>query len=54
MKVCFAKVEEIFMGANCWGYVVTVTNLPDTTQRINPATFCLEGTRAVAAARWEV
>lgn len=49
-----AKVEEIFMGANYWGYVLTVTNLLDTTQRINPATFRMDGTRAVTAERWEL
>ncbi len=49
-----AKIDEIFMGSDLWGYVLTVENLLDTTQRINPATFRLDGTRAVAAERWEL
>ncbi len=49
-----AKIEEIFMGSDLWGYVLSVENLLDTTQRINPATFRLDGTRAVTAERWEL
>jgi hypothetical protein len=49
-----AKIDEIFMGSNLWGYVLTVTNLLDTTQRINPASFRLDGTRAVMAERWQL
>ena len=48
------KIDEIFMGANYWGYVLSVENLLETGQRINPATFRLDGTRAVAAQRWEL
>ena len=47
-------IDEIFMGANLWGYVLTAENMLDTTQRINPATFRLDGTRAVVAERWEL
>ena len=43
-----AKIDEIFMGADHWGYVLTVTNLLDTTQQLNPATFRLDGTKAIA------
>lgn len=49
-----AKIDEIFMGTGLWGYVLTVENLMDTNQKINPATFRLDGTRAVTAERWEL
>ena len=49
-----AKIDEIFMGPNLWGYVLTVENLLGTTQKINPATFRLDGTRAVSAQRWQL
>ncbi|MFN8391979.1 MAG: hypothetical protein U0136_16940 [Bdellovibrionota bacterium] len=49
-----AKIDEIFMGPDYWGYVLTVENLLDTTQKLNPATFRLDGTRAVSAERWEL
>ena len=48
------KIEEILMGSNLWGYVLTARNLLNTTQKINPATFRLDGTRAVSAQRWEL
>ncbi|MCC6934037.1 MAG: type-F conjugative transfer system secretin TraK [Deltaproteobacteria bacterium] len=51
MKV---TIDEIFMGSNLWGYVLTAENMLDTTQKINPATFRLDGTRAVIAQRWEL
>ena len=49
-----ATIDEIFMGTDYWGYVLSVENKVDTTQRINPATFRLDGTRAVSATRWEL
>lgn len=49
-----ATIDEIFMGTNLWGYVLNVENTLDTTQRINPATFRLDGTRAVVAQKWEL
>lgn len=49
-----ANIDEIFMGSDLWGYVLSVENLLDTTQRLNPATFRLDGTRAVTAQRWEL
>lgn len=49
-----AKIDEIFMGSDLWGYVLNVENLLETNQRLNPATFRLDGTRAVAAERWEL
>lgn len=48
------RIDEIFMGPDLWGYVVSVENLLDTNQKINPATFRLDGTRAVGAERWEL
>lgn len=49
-----AKIDEIFMGPEMWGYVLSVENLLDTNQKLNPATFRLDGTRAVSAERWEL
>lgn len=49
-----AKIDEIFMGSDLWGYVVSVENMLDTTQRINPATFRMDGTRAISATQWEL
>ncbi len=47
-------IDEIFMGENLWGYVMTAENLLDKPQRLNPATFKLDGTRAVDARSWEL
>lgn len=49
-----AKIDEIYMGQNLWGYVISVENLLETTQKLNPATFRLDGTRAIAAEKWEL
>ena len=49
-----ARVDEIFMGTDMWGYVLNVENKLGTAQRINPATFRLDGTKAVSAQRWEL
>lgn len=49
-----AKIKEMFLGSNLWGYVVEVENLLDTTYKINPAAFRLDGTRGVMAERWEL
>lgn len=49
-----AKIERLFIGANLWGYVLDVENKLDISQKINPATFRLDGTRAVMASRWEL
>lgn len=49
-----AKIKEIFMGTNLWGYVLEVENQLDTAYKINPAAFRLDGTRAIAAERWEL
>lgn len=49
-----AKIDRIFIGPSLWGYVIDVENLLDQTQRVNPATFRLDGTRAVSAKEWEL
>ncbi len=49
-----AKIDEIFMGTNYWGYVISVENLLDSSYKLNPATFRLDGTRAISAASWEL
>ena len=49
-----AKIDEIFMGPDLWGYVIEVENLLDTNQKLNPASFRLDGTRAVAFQRAEL
>lgn len=49
-----ATIDSIFVGPSLWGYVIDAKNLLDTTQQINPATFRLDGTRAVSATNWEL
>lgn len=49
-----AKIDEIFMGTDLWGYVLSVENKLETNQKINPATFRLDGTRAVSCDKWEL
>jgi hypothetical protein len=49
-----AKIDEIFMGTDLWGYVLSVENKLQTNQRVNPATFRLDGTRAVSCDKWEL
>lgn len=49
-----ATVDKIFIGPNYWGYVVNAQNTLDTNQRINPATFRLDGTRAISINNWEL
>lgn len=47
-------IDRIFMGANLWGYVLNAENMLDQSQRLNPASFRLHGTRAISAERWEL
>lgn len=47
-------IDRIFTGPNLWGYVLDAQNLIDQTVRLNPATFRLDGTRAVSAKQWEL
>lgn len=49
-----ATVESIFIGPTLWGYVIDAANMLDQTQKINPATFRLDGTRAISASQWEL
>jgi hypothetical protein len=49
-----AKIDKIFVGPNLWGYVLDATNLLDHSQKLNPATFRIDGTRAISAAQWEL
>ncbi len=47
-------IDKIFVGPTLWGYVLDAENQLDVSQRINPATFRLDGTRAVSATNWEL
>ncbi|MEY4667623.1 MAG: hypothetical protein RL518_322 [Pseudomonadota bacterium] len=49
-----AKIDKILVGPNLWGYVLDTTNLLDQTQKLNAATFRLDGTRAISASTWEL
>jgi hypothetical protein len=49
-----AKVDKIFVGPNLWGYVLDTTNLLDQSQKLNAATFRIDGTRAISASSWEL
>lgn len=49
-----ATIDRIFIGPNLWGYVIDAKNMLDQTQKINPATFRLDGTRAISAQDWEL
>lgn len=49
-----STVEKIFIGPNLWGYVLQTRNLLDQSQKLNPATFRLDGTRAISAESWEL
>lgn len=43
-----ATIDKIVMGPALWGYVIDAENLLDVPQTINPASFRLDGTRAVS------
>jgi TraK protein len=49
-----AKIDKILIGPNLWGYVLDTTNLLDQGQRLNPATFRVDGTRAISSSNWEL
>ena len=49
-----ATIDKIFIGPNLWGYVIDATNVLDQTQRLNPGSFRLDGTRAISAEQWEL
>lgn len=49
-----AKIDRIFIGPNLWGYVLDTKNMLDQSQKLNPASFRLDGTRAIMAQNWEL
>lgn len=49
-----ATIERIFIGSNLWGYVIEAQNLMDQSQKLNPASFRLDGTRAISATNWDL
>lgn len=49
-----AVIDRIFIGPNLWGYVIDASNLLDQGQKLNPASFRIDGTRAIMAERWEL
>ena len=49
-----AKIDKIFVGPNLWGYVLDTTNLLDQSQKLNAATFRIDGTRAISSSSWEL
>lgn len=49
-----ATIDKIFIGPNLWGYVIDAKNMLDQTQKINPAAFRLDGTRAISVTNWEL
>jgi hypothetical protein len=49
-----AVIDRIFIGPNLWGYVIDASNMLDQGQKINPASFRIDGTRAIMAERWEL
>ncbi|MCB0318618.1 MAG: hypothetical protein KDD56_07660 [Bdellovibrionales bacterium] len=49
-----AKIDKIFMGPKYWGYVMDAANKLGVSQKLNAATFRLDGTRAISAERWEL
>ncbi len=49
-----ATVTRIYMGTNLWAYEIDAENLLGQTQKINPAAFRIDGTRAISAKYWEL
>ncbi len=49
-----ATIDRIYIGPNLWGYVLDAQNRIDVTQKLNPAAFRLDGTRAVSIRNWEL
>jgi len=49
-----ATIDKIFIGPNLWGYVIDASNQLDQSQKVNPASFRLDGTRAISASTWEL
>ncbi len=49
-----ATIDKIFVGPTLWGYVLDTQNLINQTQKLNPAAFRIDGTRAISAKNWEL
>lgn len=49
-----ATIDKVVLGPNLWGYVIKAENLLDVSQKINPAAFRIDGTRAISAQTWEL
>lgn len=49
-----ATIDRIYVGTNLWGYVLDAQNLLSQTQKLNPAAFRIDGTRAISAKEWEL
>ena len=49
-----ARINNIYMGPQFWGYILEVENKLDQTVQLNPATFRLDGTRAISMKDWEL
>jgi len=49
-----AKIDKIMIGPTLWGYVIDVENLLDIPQKLDPASFRIDGTRAISASNWEL
>ncbi len=49
-----ATIDKIFIGPTLWGYVIDAQNLMEQSQKVNPGSFRLDGTRAISASNWEL
>lgn len=49
-----AKIKNIYIGSNHWGYILEAQNKLDQTIQLNPATFRLDGTRAISISNFEL
>lgn len=49
-----ATIDRIFIGSNYWGYVINTQNMVGSSMQINPASFRIDGTRAIMAQRWQL
>ncbi|MCB0338332.1 MAG: type-F conjugative transfer system secretin TraK [Bdellovibrionales bacterium] len=49
-----ATIDSIFIGPSLWGYVIDASNQLDQSIKVNPATFRLDGTRAISLSNWEL
>jgi hypothetical protein len=49
-----ATIDVMITGPNLWGYVLDTENQLDQTVKLNPASFRMDGTRAISAKYWEL